>query len=81
MLEVGPSKRLFVTSQGLFGLEPATITNGDVVAIFLEFEVPMALKQCLDGKYEVVREVYLRGIMDGEAMDGPIVDVRRILIK
>jgi Heterokaryon incompatibility protein (HET) len=63
-------KKPFVTAKGYLGLGPDHVKSGDVVAVLLGCQVPFLLRKSAHGKYEVIGEVYVDGIMDGEAMLG-----------
>jgi hypothetical protein len=62
-------RRAFVTSEGRPGVGPAILREGDVVAIFCGTEVPLLLRPCDGGAYELIGEAYVDGIMDGEVME------------
>jgi hypothetical protein len=63
-------RRPFVTTKGYLGLGPDDIKAGDVIALVMGSQVPFVLREVVDGKYQIVGEAYVDGIMDGEAMAG-----------
>ncbi|KAJ9606313.1 hypothetical protein H2200_009274 [Cladophialophora chaetospira] len=75
------SKRSFATAKGYIGMGPFDMNEGDVIAIIIGVEVPIILRESSDGTYQIVGEAYVHGIMDGEAMDDPNAEVKRIVIK
>ena len=61
------------TSKKLFGLAPESTKNKDLIYILLGCSVPVILREqkvAGDHCYEVVREAYIYGMMDGEALGG-----------
>jgi hypothetical protein len=61
-------RKPFVTTKGHLGLGPDHVEPGDVIAVLIGCQVPFALRKSADGKYEIVGEAYVDGIMDGEAV-------------
>ncbi|KAK8012010.1 hypothetical protein PG989_000270 [Apiospora arundinis] len=63
-------RRFCVTSNGYFGLMPATVSDGDLVCVLLGGEVPYVLRPTTGSQaeqyYELVGECYIHGIMDGK---------------
>lgn len=57
----------FITKQGSLGLSSVHIKPGDVVAVILGSQVPFVLRPHGEGRYLVISEAYVDGIMDGEA--------------
>lgn len=57
----------FVTKRGHLGLSSEHIMSGDTIAVILGSQVPFVLRSRGDGKYQVISEAYVDGIMDGEA--------------
>jgi hypothetical protein len=64
-------RRLVRTSHGHFGLAPETAEPGDQVWLLQCAQVPFVLRPRLDGRYSLVGEAYIHGIMFGEAVDCP----------
>ncbi|KAH8660845.1 hypothetical protein BGZ60DRAFT_381584 [Tricladium varicosporioides] len=62
-------RRPFLTSEGYLGLGPASVQQGDIVAIIYGAEVPMVFRKASGVKYLLIGEAYVDGIMDGEAME------------
>lgn len=63
-------RKPFVTAKGHLGLGPDHAEAGDVIAVLIGCQVPFILRKSVDGKYEIVGEAYVDGIMDGEAVVG-----------
>jgi hypothetical protein len=59
---------LFISEKGLLGLGPKDTNAQDIVCIFLGGNVPFVLRARDDGKYQLVGECYVHGVMDGEAL-------------
>jgi hypothetical protein len=60
-------KKLVTTKNGYLGLGVNAIKPGDKIFILLGSKSPVALRPSPDG-YKVVGEMYLEGVMNGEAM-------------
>jgi hypothetical protein len=63
-------RRPFVTAKGHLGLGPDDIKAGDLIALVIGSQVPFVLREIADGKYKLIGEAYVDGIMDGEAVAG-----------
>lgn len=69
-------RRLFLTLNGLLGIGPDTVREGDVVAVLSGGEVPFILRptnnraSAVDGidRYLLVGECFIEGLMNGEAV-------------
>lgn len=59
-------RRFFVDDGGLIGLAPSGALEDDTVALFLGAQVPFVIRERGDGKYQLIGECYVHGIMDGE---------------
>ena len=65
----------FVTETALLGLGPEDLRAGDLVVVMMVVDVPIILRANALGKYTVIGEGYVHGIMDGEAMEwDPVVE-------
>ena len=62
----GTRRRSFVSLNGRIGLGPQSLQPGDSVAEIAGTDVPFALRRREDGGYQLVGEVYMHGVMDGE---------------
>ncbi|KAL2204526.1 hypothetical protein CC79DRAFT_1400690 [Sarocladium strictum] len=58
----------FITQRGYFGIGPAEAKPGDQVVVFPGAQVPMILRRVRPGKYKVIGESYVSGIMKEEVM-------------
>jgi hypothetical protein len=63
-------RKPFVTKKGHLGLGLDHVDPGDAVAVLIGCQVPFVLRKSVGGKYEIVGEAYVDGIMDGEAVVG-----------
>jgi hypothetical protein len=61
------SRRFAGTDQGFAGWVPQDARAGDVVAVLYGSRVPFVLRRVEDGKYRLVGECYIHGLMAGEA--------------
>ncbi|KAE9367241.1 HET-domain-containing protein, partial [Stipitochalara longipes BDJ] len=69
-----------VTEENYVGLAPVKAKAGDHVCIILGCDVPFIVRED-DGKYVLVGECYIHGIMDGEAMDLEKYKIQDIILK
>ncbi|KAI8716315.1 HET domain-containing protein [Fusarium sp. LHS14.1] len=63
-------RSLLWTDHGYLGLCPAGSQPGDVIAVLLGCDVPLALRLNESWAYEVVGQCYVSGFMDGEVILG-----------
>lgn len=63
------SKRLIATIRGYVGAVPTSTRSGDLVSVLPGARVPFILRARSDGKFKLVGEAYVHGIMQGEAFD------------
>ncbi|KAH8672888.1 heterokaryon incompatibility protein-domain-containing protein [Tricladium varicosporioides] len=61
-------RRLIVTGKGRFGLAAKGAEQGDIICILFGCTVPVLLRTVGDGSFWLVGEIYVHGIMEGEAM-------------
>ena len=61
---------LFISEKGFLGLGLKNTDASDFVCIFLGGHVPFVLRSQKDGKYQLIGECYVHGVMDGKAMNG-----------
>jgi hypothetical protein len=59
----------FRTSTGRIGIGPHQMKSGDRIHVLAGASVPYAMREGTDRKLRLLGEVYLHGIMDGEALD------------
>jgi len=62
------AKRIVISERKLGGLAPKLAEVGDKIAVLLGCDFPVVLRE-VDGKCELIGEVYVDSIMNGEAMD------------
>ena len=81
-LTLGPTRGrvLFTSSTGYIGLAPHSAREGDLIFIAMGADVPYLLRPFDDG-YELIGEVYVQGIMDGEVMRMEHIPVEDIMIR
>jgi hypothetical protein len=63
-------RKPFVTKKGHLGLGLDHAEPGDVVVVLSGSQVPFVLRKSVSGRYKIVGEAYVDGIMDGEAVVG-----------
>ena len=66
----GRNRALFSTERGYIGLGPPHCRPGDLVCILFGGEVPFVLRP-VGGRYQLVGDAYVHGIMEGEALSTP----------
>jgi hypothetical protein len=71
-MRITPKRIPFVTVKGYIGLASHCARNGDVVSVISGAQIPFILRPCDGGKYRIVSEAYVDGIMDGEAVDNAV---------
>lgn len=74
------SKKLCLTNRGYLGQVPHSARIGDKVCIFLGSAVPHVLRQVDGGFYHLLGTAYMHGIMQGEAMEGESVEIRKLTL-
>lgn len=62
-------RRPFITKNGFVGVGPASLRAGDRLCIFVGAHVPYVLAEKGGGRYALVGDAYVYGIMDGEFME------------
>ncbi|KAI0120886.1 HET-domain-containing protein [Hypoxylon sp. NC0597] len=73
-------QNLFSTQNGYVGTINGVPQQGDEVFIILGCDVPMLLRPSSTGEYEVIGDCYMHGIMDGEAILGPILHPWKVVL-
>ncbi|KAF2839141.1 hypothetical protein M501DRAFT_1003701 [Patellaria atrata CBS 101060] len=63
------NRRFYRTSGGRYGWAPDTTRSGDLVAVLHGLEAPFILRAAEDGRYVIVGDAYLHGVMYGAALD------------
>ena len=61
-------RTLFVTSGGMLGLGPHTLSEKDTVVLFSGGNVPFVVRGDPGGDFNFIGECYVHGIMDGEVV-------------
>lgn len=61
-------RRFVVLENGSMGLAPKDVEIGDRVCLVFGVEAPMVLRDCKDGRMEVIGACYCHGIMEGEGL-------------
>jgi hypothetical protein len=64
------SKQLVVSSSKLTGLAPMATQVGDVIAVLFGCSFPVVLRDMGGGSWMLVGEIYVDGMMYGEALEG-----------
>lgn len=63
---------LFRTKRGYIGITINATTPGDIITILLGCARPVILRAQIGSKYLFVGTAYIHGLMDGEALLGPL---------
>lgn len=70
---VAGDRCLISTENGLLGLAPNSAKPGDNVVFVRNSPVPFIVRQVAGGRYELVGEAYIHGLMHGElGKEGPV---------
>jgi hypothetical protein len=67
-----PGRRLFRTHSGMLGLCPVWASKGDIVIVALGCVSPLVLRAAEGNCYQVGGECFVHGMMNGEALLGPL---------
>jgi hypothetical protein len=62
-------RRIFHCDDGRFGLGPASLQDGDVVAVLFGGIVPFVLRPLSDDRWQFVGECFIPGLMQGETVE------------
>ena len=68
MMEWYTFRRLYSTKEGRIGTGPPEIEQGHAIAILSGCDVPVVLRPVEEGRYEIIGETYIQGVMNGEVM-------------
>lgn len=68
MREVKTGRRLFRTEKGYLGMGTISVEPGDQVWVLKGADIPLILRPAKDGRYRLLGEAYVHGIMRGEAL-------------
>lgn len=63
-------RKYFVTESGYLGLGPGAAKSGDCVVVILGLRTPFILRPQSGGKYRIIGDAYVHGIMEGELVAG-----------
>ena len=58
----------FITDRGYMGIGPIEIKRGDHLAVISGCNLPMVLRKCSIGKYQLMGPCYVFGLMNGEVV-------------
>ena len=73
-------RRLFVTAGGYTGLGPVEVQEENLVAVLLGGQVPFVLCR-RDEHFSLVGECYVYGLMNGEAIEDPDIEMSAFAVK
>ncbi|KAH8587069.1 hypothetical protein B0O99DRAFT_642690 [Bisporella sp. PMI_857] len=71
-------RTLFRTERDYVGISSRWVKEGDSVALFQGGKLPLVIREAEDGKWQIVGDAYIHGIMNGEAFDGSKCSMIRI---
>jgi hypothetical protein len=81
MCESAQGSVIFRAIKGSFGMSlQEEVRPGDTIAILLDCSTPKILRKRPDGKYLFIGCVHIHGLMDGEALLGPLPDGYEVVI-
>ncbi|KIJ63509.1 hypothetical protein HYDPIDRAFT_112934 [Hydnomerulius pinastri MD-312] len=66
--EICNARKFLFTSRGYFGLGPGAAQLDDQIVVLFGVDVPMLVRKREDGKYTLVGECYVHGIMAGKVV-------------
>jgi hypothetical protein len=69
LLAAAETRRPFKSDKGHLGIAPEAAEVGDIICIFYGAKVPFALRPKANGRYWLLGEAYVDGIMDGQFMN------------
>jgi hypothetical protein len=72
---------IFKTKKGYYGLSPRHLEPKDVICLLLGHSLPAVLRPQPDGRYLFVGSVYIHGLMDGEALLGPLPTAHEVFVE
>ena len=61
--------RFCVTQDGYMGLVPTRAAKGDAICVFMGGAVPFVIRGTDNGRFRLLGECYIHGLMDGKALD------------
>ena len=62
-------RRAFSSRNGFLGLGPKRAEPGDMICIFMGGQTPYIIRRGEGGRYRLIGDAYVHGIMDGEFME------------
>jgi len=65
-------QRFFRSSKGHLGFAPLDTEIGDIIVVFVGCWAPIILRPQASGRFKVIGAAYVHGLMDGEALVGPL---------
>lgn len=74
-------RRFACTDNGRIGWLPPVAQEGDFICVFDGMELPYAIRPTEDGRYLLVGECVILGLMSGEAVDLPGINSEMIVLK
>lgn len=65
------NRTFYTTKNGLMGIGPPTMQEGDIICVLFGGEVPYVLRPIAGGEYQFIGDCYIQheGFMDGAAID------------
>lgn len=74
------NRRFFRCKDGMLGWGPDQVREGDAICVLDGASVPFVLRPVEGGRFKVVGDAYVSGIMDGEAMELVVEDMDILLV-
>lgn len=83
MMDAAFDRRLFATDKKYIGLAPASTQIGDLICVLPGGHTPFLLRPSEEypGRYKLVGELYVHGIMHGEALQQNGLDMQEFILR
>ncbi|KAH8655076.1 heterokaryon incompatibility protein-domain-containing protein [Tricladium varicosporioides] len=75
---LGFGRTLFKTERGHVGLSSPHTKAGDAIALFQGGKMPFVIREAEEGKWQIIGDAYIHGIMNGKEFDSSKCDMLQI---
>jgi hypothetical protein len=66
---IAVNRKFFVTQDGLYGMEPHLLEQGDLCCVLFGADLPLIIRRTgVNEQYRLIRQCCIRGVMDGEVI-------------
>jgi hypothetical protein len=73
------NRRIVRTTQNYIGIASAQVQVGDYIALFNGGKMPFVIREAQSGAWQIISDVYVHGIMNGEEFDSTRCEMLRLL--